>query len=208
VPASVTCAGGGIPSGAAVSTTIHGDIDGDLHPDTVTEYSLAGQPHVHARLASGRQSDTALPIGNASHVTISFENFDYSLGAATKPPVAVLAIGATKAGTAVFSFLTLTPQYCIRAWHTSGGQLFVGRISNEPIYQGLTCDTAMGHRYYSLTTATPAGGGFDVSQQVFRHNFTTVVLDPPLAVQHVTASADVAHLYGDFAGCDHAPLFP
>jgi hypothetical protein len=191
-----------------VSTTIHGDIDGDLLPDTVTEYSLSGQPHVHARLASGRQSDTALPIGNADHVTISFENFDYSLGAATKPPVAVLAVGATKAGTAVFSFLTLTPQYCIRAWHTSAGQLFVGRISHEPIYQGLMCETAMGHRYYSLTTAAPAGSGFDVSQQVFRHNFTTVVLDPPLAAQHVAASADIPHLYGDFAGCDHAPLFP
>ncbi|MEI8240104.1 MAG: hypothetical protein WCI22_11845 [Actinomycetota bacterium] len=191
-----------------MSSTIHGDIDGDLHADTVTEYSLGGVPHIHAHLFTGGQSDVALPLGNASHVTISFEDFDYALGASTKPPVAVLAIGATKAGTAVFSFLTLTTHYCIRAWHTSAGQLFVGRISNEPIYQGLTCDTAMGHRYYSLVTATPTATGVDVAQQVFHHNFTTVLLDASLPIQHEAASASVPHLYGDFSGCDHSPLFP
>jgi hypothetical protein len=204
-----SCGGtSGIPTAAAISTTIHGDIDGDLHADTVTEYSLGGQPHVHAKLASGVQSDEVLPLGNASHVAISFEDFDHSLGAASPPPVAVLAIGATKAGSAVFAFLTLTTHYCIRAWQTNSGQLFTGRISHEPIYQGLLCEGAMGHVVYNLTTATPTASGFDVQQQPFRHNFTTVVLGSPLPVQHVAASADVAHLYGDFSGCTHAPLFP
>ena len=97
-----------------------------------------------------------VPIGNADTVSIQFIDFDHALGAAVPPPVAVLAIGATKAGTAVGAFLTLTPKYCIRVWHnnTTDDTLFTFRVSAEPIYQGLFCDGAMpATSIHSLSTA-------------------------------------------------------
>lgn len=198
----------GIPAGAAVGATIHGDIDGDTLADTVTEYSLAGVPHVHAQLATGGQSDAEVPVGFADHVSISFEDFDHSLGAATPPPVAVLAVGPTKAGTAQFTFLTLTTHYCIQPWHVSGGSMFVGRISAEPIYEGLMCDGAMGHIYYSLTSAEPAGAGtYTVSTRLLHHNFTLVTIDPPQTSTVSGTDAEIQDQYGDFANCGHPPMF-
>jgi hypothetical protein len=201
---------GGIAPGAAIGTVLHGDIDGDLVDDTVTEYSLNGMPHVHALLATGGHSDTEVPIGFAEHVDISFEDFDYALGAPTKPPLAVLAVGPTKAGTAQFAFLTLTTQYCIRPWHLDGAGIFVGRISAEGPYEGLSCEIAAGNRYYALNTAEQAapGGDWTITQTVFNHNFTTVLFDPPLPTFTVPDGPDVQALYGDFNGCDHPPMFP
>ncbi len=209
-PSSGTCAGSaGIPPGADVGASISGDIDGDLVDDTVTEYSIGGVPHVHATLASGGQSDAEVAIGFADHVSISFEDFDYSLGAPTKPPVAVLAIGATKAGTAVYTFLTLTTQYCIQPWHDGSGTMWVGRISAEGPYEGLSCEIAAGSRYYAVNSAEPDGvGGWNVTQTVFRHNFTLIQFNPPLPVVNVPDGPTVQHQYGDFFGCDHPPLFP
>ena len=84
------------------------DIDGDTLADVVTSYSLDGVPHAHATLATGGDSDAEVPIGNADTVSIQFMDFDYALGAEVPPPAAVVAIGPTKAGTAVGAFLTLT----------------------------------------------------------------------------------------------------
>jgi hypothetical protein len=208
-PTTACPTGTTIPSGATDLVAIDGDVDGDTLNDVVTAYSLAGVPHVHATLATGGNSDTEVPIGNADTVSIQFMDFDHALGAAVPPPVAVLAIGATKAGTAVGAFLTLTPKYCIRVWHnnTTDDTLFTFRISAEPIYQGLQCDGAAGSINHSLTTADQnPGGDWAVTIQPFGHNFTTVELHP---VQNVTVpdDPDIRHEYGDLTSCG-ITLFP
>ncbi len=210
VPVSTVCpTGTTIPSGATNLVAINGDIDGDTLNDVVTSYSLSGVPHVHATLATGGTSDVEVPIGNADTVSIQFMDFDHALGAAVPPPVAVLAIGPTKAGTAVGAFLTLTPQYCIRVWHnnTTDDTLFTFRISAEPIYQGLQCDGAAGSINHSLTTAEQnPGGDWAVTLQPFGHNFTTVNLHP---VENITVpdDPDIQHEYGDLTSCG-ITLFP
>ena len=210
VPVSTACpTGTTIPSGATNLVAINGDIDGDTLNDVVTSYSLSGVPHVHATLATGGNSDVEVPIGNADTVSIQFMDFDHALGAAVAPPVAVLAIGPTKAGTAVGAFLTLTPQYCIRVWHnnTTDDTLFTFRISAEPIYQGLQCDGAAGSINHSLTTAEQnPGGDWAVTLQPFGHNFTTVNLHP---VENITVpdDPDIQHEYGDLTSCG-ITLFP
>jgi hypothetical protein len=198
-----------IPSAATNLVAINGDIDGDTLNDVVTSYSLDGVPHVHATLATGGNSDAEVPIGNADTVSIQFMDFDHALGAAIPPPVAVLAIGPTKAGTAVGAFLTLTPKYCIRVWHnnTTDDTLFTFRISAEQIYQGLQCDGAAGSINHSLTTAEQnPGGDWAVTIQPFGHNFTTVELHP---VQNITVpdDPDIQHEYGDLTSCG-ITLFP
>jgi hypothetical protein len=198
-----------IPSTATNLVAINGDIDGDTLNDVVTSYTLDGVPHVQATLATGGESDVEVPIGFADTVSIQFMDFDHALGAAVPPPVAVLAIGATKAGTAVGAFLTLTPQYCIRVWHnnTTDDTLFTFRISAEPIYQGLQCDGAAGSINHSLTTAEQnPGGDWAVTLQPFGHNFTTVELHP---VQNITVpdDPDIQHEYGDLTSCG-ITLFP
>ena len=208
--AGSSCPGAtGIPATADVGDTITGDIDGDLVADTITEYSLDGVPHVHSRLATGGQSDAEVPIGNADHVQISFEDVDYSLGAATKPPVAVLAIGATQAGTAVYTFLTNTPQYCIQPWHDAASTMWVGRLSMQGPYKGLSCEIAAGNRYYAVNEATPNGAGnLTVVQTVFHHNFTRIEFDPPLPSFTVPDTPANQKQYGDFFDCDHPPVIP
>ena len=205
-----TCAGAdGIPPGADISTTIHGDVDGDLANDDITEYSLDGIPHVHSQLATGGQSDAAVPIGNADHVEISFIDFDYSLGAPTPPPVAVLAIGATSAGSVAFTFLTNTIHYCIAPWHIADGSMFVGRISAQGPFEGLFCDHAAGSVYNNLTTAEPDGiGGWNVTMQLMHHNFTLITIDAPQASIGAGSEAEIQAQYGDIVGCGHDPLFP
>jgi hypothetical protein len=209
-PASTACpTGTPLPRAATNLVGISGDIDGDTLNDTVTSYTLDGVPHVHAELATGGNSDTEVPIGNADTVSIQFMDFDHSLGAAVPPPVAVLAIGPAKAGTAVGAFLTLTPKYCIRVWHnnTTDDTLFTFRISAEPIYQGLQCDGAAGSINHSLTTAEQnPGGDWAVTLQPFGHNFTTVELHP---VQNITVpdDPDIQHEYGDLTSCG-ITLFP
>lgn len=206
----IDCAGPTtIPSAATNLDAINGDIDGDTLNDVVTSYSLDGVPHIHATLATGGNSDTEVPIGNADTVAIQFIDFDHALGAAVPPPVAVLAIGATKAGTAVGAFLTLTPKYCIRVWHnnTTDDTLFTFRISAEPIYQGLECDGAAGSINHSLTTAEQnPGGDWTVTLQPFGHNFTTVDLHPAQTIT-VPDGPDIRHEYGDVTSCAPA-LFP
>ena len=210
VPVSTACPSGTtIPSAATNLVATNGDIDGDTLNDVVTSYTLDGIPHVHATLATGGNSDAEVPIGNADTVSIQFLDFDHSLGAAVPPPLAVLAIGPAKAGTAVGAFLTLTPQYCIRVWHnnTTDDTLFTFRISAEPIYQGLQCDGAAGSINHSLTTAQEnPGGDWAVTLQPFGHNFTTVDLHP---VQNITVpdDPDIQHQYGDLTSCG-ITLFP
>ena len=209
-PASAACpTRTPIPRAATNLVGISGDIDGDTLNDTVTSYTLDGVPHVQATLASGGESDTEVPIGFADTVSIQFMDFDHALGAAVPPPVAVLAIGSTKAGTAVGAFLTLTPQYCIRVWHnnTTDDTLFTFRISAEPIYEGLQCDGAAGSINHSLTTAQQnPGGDWAVTLQPFGHNFTTVELHP---VQNITVpdDPDIQHEFGDLTSCG-ITLFP
>jgi hypothetical protein len=198
-----------IPSTATDLVAINGDIDGDTLNDVVTSYSLDGVPHVHATLASGGDSDAEVPIGNADTVSIQFMDFDHSLGAAVPPPVAVLAIGPTKAGTAVAAFLTLTPEYCIRVWHnnTTDDTLFTFRISAEEPYQGLQCDGAAGSINHQLTTAQQnADGTWATTLQPFGHNFTTVELHD-VENQTVPDDPDIQHQFGDLTTCG-ITLFP
>ena len=203
------CAGAdGIPAGADIGATISGDVDGDLADDTITEYSLNGVPHVHSQLASGGQSDAEVQIGNADHVEISFYDFDYSLGAPTKPAVAVLALGATSAGSMAFAILTNTIHYCIAPWHTDGGGMFVGRISAQGPYEGLFCDHAAGSVYNNLTYAEPDGiGGWNVTTTLLHHNFTLLTFDAPQTFNTAGTDAEIQAQYGDIVGCDHPPLF-
>jgi len=207
--AGATCPGAsGIPSGASKLVHIQGDIDGDLNLDTVTSYSLGGIPHVHAQLASGKQSDTALQIGLADTVEISFYDFDHSSGAAVPPPVAVLAVGRTKAGTAQFTFLTLTMKYCIRPWHIDATTMFVGRVSAEGPYSGLRCEGAMGSQYTSLTSAEPAGAGsWNVTTQLLHHDFTLIQMDAPQVSTVTATEAEIQQQYGDIVGCARGTLF-
>jgi hypothetical protein len=209
-PPAGSCPGvAGIPAGADIGATIHGDVDGDLQPDTITEYSLGGVPHVHSTLATGGQSDAVVQIGFADHVSISFEDFDHSAGATNPPPVAVLAIGATKAGTAQFTFLTNNIHYCIEPWHRATGEMFVGRIAQDGPYQGLFCDGAAGSVHYLLTSAVPDGAGhLTLTQTPIHHNFTRIDFDVPLPVQTITDNAAGEHFWGDITNCAHAPLFP
>jgi hypothetical protein len=209
-PPADSCPGdAGIPAGADIGTTIHGDIDGDLHPDTITEYSLGGVPHVHYTLFTGGQSDAVVQIGFGDHVGISFEDFDHSAGAADPPPVAVLAIGATKAGTAQFTFLTNDIHYCIQPWHRATGEMFVGRIAQDGPYEGLRCDGAAGSVHYLLTSAGPDGAGnLTVTETPIRHNFTRIDFEATLPTETVPDNDANHHLYGDITGCAHAPLFP
>ena len=191
----------GIAPGADIGTVLHGDIDGDLADDTVTEYSLDGVPHVHAFLATGGHSDAVVQIGFADHVSIKFTDFDHSLGAPTPPPVAVMAIGAAAAGTAYFSILILTTEYCIRPWHI-GGSMFVGHISQAGPFEGLWCDGAAGHIYYSLTSIEDAGGGnWDVTTQLMHHNFTALSLDAPDTFTVTMSEADMLDLYANLNPC-------
>ena len=83
---------------AAISTTIYGDVDGDLADDTITEYSLDGVPHVHSLLASGGQSDAAVP--DRKRRTTSRSASSISTIRSVPPPNHLspcLAIGATSA---------------------------------------------------------------------------------------------------------------
>jgi hypothetical protein len=208
---ATVCAGQpiAIPSGATDQVAINGDIDGDTVADVVTSYALDGVPRVHATLATGLNSDVEVPIGNAATVAIQFLDFDHSAGAAVPPPLAVLAVGATKAGTAVATFLTLTPEHCIRVWHNNAidDSLFTFRISAEPIYQGLQCDGAAGSIIHSLTTAQQnPSGDWKVTVQPFGHDFTTV---QPHEIQNLTVadSPDIQHQYGDLTSCG-ITLFP
>ena len=206
-PPPTTTAGGacdgasGIPGGADIGTVIHGDIDGDLANDTVTEYSLAGVPHVHAQLATGGQSDAAVQVGFGDHVSIKFTDFDHSLGAPTPPPVAVMAIGGAAAGTAYFTILTLTTQYCIRPWRL-GGSMFVGHLSDQPPYEGLWCDGAAGHIYYSLVTVENAGGNnWTITSRLMHHNFTTLTLDAPQVENQTMSEADMRSTFTSLNPC-------
>jgi hypothetical protein len=195
-----------VPAGATNVVTISGDIDGDTHADQVTSYSLAGVPHVHAALFTGGNSDTAVPIGFADTVEISFEDFDHSLGAAVPPPVAVFAIGAGNAGSAFVTFLTLTTHYCIKQW-TLAGSPYTIRISQQNPYTGLVCEGAAGHVFYTEVNAEqqPAGTWL-VKSSVITHNFTVVTLTPQ-PPQTVPDSPTIAHEYGDIH-CGHPQLFP
>jgi len=197
-----SCEGsGGIPAGAEIGTTISGDIDGDLADDTVTEYSLGGVPHVHAQLATGGHSDAVVQIGFADHVGIKFTDFDHAAGADPRPPVAVMATGAASAGTKYFSILTLNTSYCIRPWRL-GGAMFVGYISQQGPYQGLWCDGAAGHIYYSLTEVADNGDGtWDVTTRLMHHNFTTLTLDSPQTFTVTMTDAEVRDLYANLDPC-------
>jgi hypothetical protein len=120
-----------------------------------------------------------------------------------------VAVGATKAGTAVATFLTLTPEQCIRIWHnnTIDDSLFTFRISAEPIYQGLQCDGAAGSIIHGLTTAQQnPGGDWKVTVQPFGHDFTTV---QPHPIENLTVpdGPEIQHQYGDLTSCG-ITLFP
>ena len=205
---TTTCPGPAtVPGGATNVVTISGDIDGDLQPDQVTSYTASGEAHIHATLASGRQSDIVMQLGFADSVAISFEDFDHALGAPIPPPVAVLAVGAGSAGSAHIAFVTLTTQYCLKQW-TLHGNPFSIRLSQQDPYTGLVCDGAAGHIHYDVVTAMQQGDGtWAIERSTLTHNFTKVTVTP-LDSLVVADSPTIAHEYGDIVNCDHPPLFP
>jgi hypothetical protein len=204
-----TCAGlTAIPADATDVQTISGDIDGDLHPDQVTSYTASDDvPHIHAVLAFGKESDVEIPLGFSDTVSISFEDFDHSAGAAIPPPVAVLALAQGNAGSELAAFLTLTKKYCIQPW-TLGDTMFVVRISQQGPYTGLLCDHTAGQTHYLQVSANQQGdGSWVITSDEIRHNFTKAKLTS-LADQIVPDDPNIAHEYGDIVNCDHAPIFP
>ena len=189
--------------------SISGDIDGDLANDSVTSYTLDGVPRVHASLASGGQSDTEVVLAANTAITINFEDIDHSAGAATPPPVAVMAVGQGSAGRgeiALFTFLTLTTKYCIQQWVLGDvpTQFPVTRVEGHA--GGLMCDGAAGSIHYVLQDAVQqASGEWKVSGAELGHDFTRAELTP-LAAETIPNAPDVPTIYGNITGCSHPPF--
>lgn len=195
-----------VPATATNVTSIDGDIDGDLHADTVTSYTADGLPHIQAHLFSGEVSDVEIPLGFADSVTVGFEDIDHSAGAATPPPLAVMAIGAGSAGSAFAAFLTLTPQSCIRQWRLND-EPFSLRISQQGPYTGLVCDGAAGSIHYGIVAAEQRPDGqWTISTSELHHDVTTAIVTP-LPDQIVPHGPDIAARYGDIVNCTHPLLF-
>ena len=80
--------------------------------------------------------------------------------------------------------------------------MFVGRISQAGPFEGLWCDGAAGHIYYSLTSIEDAGGGnWDVTTQLMHHNFTALSLDTPDTFTVTMSEADMLDLYANLNPC-------
>jgi len=154
-----TCPGpAALPANADTSHQITGNVDGDGVDDVVTAYTGDdGAAHVFLQRGSGGGNDVALPLGYSDTVSISFEDFDHSVGAVTPPPLVVMAIGAGQAGSAPVTFLSAVEgagTVCLTQWQLDG-QPFTFTIDQRGPFSGLLCDHAAGHTYYVLRTATP-----------------------------------------------------
>jgi len=225
--AAPSCPGpGALPAGADTSHQITGNVDGDGVDDVVTAYTgTDGAPHVFLQRGIGGGNDVTLPLGSSGTVTISFEDFDHSVGAVTPPPLVVMAIGAGQAGSAPVTFLSAVTSAdgttCLVRWQRDG-QPFTFTIDQRGPYAGLLCDHAAGHTYYVLRTATR------VQATTTSLGTTTVAGSPTVAftttateIDHAGATVTLTELgggsipddgkvpqkYGDILGCDHPPLF-
>ena len=205
------CPGSGpIPAGATDVQTITGDIDGDVVDDTVTLYSLDGAWHVHATSSvKGWDSDAVVSIDVHDTMSINFEDIDHSAGAATPPPVAVMATGQganDKGILANFTFLTNTPQYCIQQWTYKAEPFQWVALQTPGHMTGMVCDGAAGTIYYTLVDSEQNGdGSWHVITRRLTHNFTTADIQF-LPEQDVADSPAFADQYGNIVGCGHAPV--
>jgi len=167
----------------------------------------------NAAAAQGSEtaSDAAVTLLVDDEAALSFENVDYSLGAETPPPVAVMVTGsgANHLGIlANFTFLTNTPDYCIEQWTYDPPnkpiepfQWVVRR--DEGIATGMVCEGAAGSRYYALFDSTPnLDGSWRVVTRLLTHRFTRaeVTFEPITAVPD---SPEFLGRYADIVGCDH-----
>ena len=228
-----------LPAGADTSHQITGNVDGDGIDDVVTAYTGDdGAPHVFLQPGSGGGSDVTLPLGYSNAVSVSFEDFDHSVGAVTPPPLVVMAIGAGQAGSAPVTFLSAVPSAggvtCLAQWLLDG-QPFTFTIDQRGPFSGLLCDHAAGHTYYVLRTATPidpsttttvattvppttSTGESTSTLPTVMVAFTTTATQidhagatvtlTELGGENIPDDASVQHNYGDILGCDHPPLFP
>ena len=233
-----TCAGPTeLPAGADASHQITGNVDGDGVDDVVTAYTGDdGAPHVFLQRGSGGGNDVMLPLGYSNTVSISFEDFDHSVGSVTPPPLVVMAIGAGQAGSAPVTFLSAVESagaICLTQWQLDG-QPFTFEIDQREPYSGLLCDHAAGHTYYVLRTAAPIDPAttttvattlppstipgestttlprvtfaFTTTATQIDHAGATVTLTP-LGGDNIPDDPSVKSKFGDILGCDHPPLF-
>ncbi len=205
------CPGSGpIPAGATDVQTITGDIDGDVVDDTVTLYSLDGAWHVHATSSvKGWDSDAVVSIDVHDTMSINFEDIDHSAGAATPPPVAVMATGQganDKGILANFTFLTNTPQYCIQQWTYKAEPFQWVALQTPGHMTGMVCDGAAGTIYYTLLDSEQNDdGSWHVITRRLTHNFTTADIQF-LPEQDVADSPAFPDQYGNIVGCGHPPV--
>jgi hypothetical protein len=210
-PASACSGLSSIPTSARIDHQITGNVDGVGVDDTVTAYSASdGIPHVFLQRGGGAGgSDVSLPLGNADSVTISFEDIDHALGAATPPPLVILALGAGQAGSAFATILSAdaSPGHCLQQW-TQAGSPFEFSIDQRGPYRGLLCDGAAGSIHYVLRTATPDNAGHVlVTSQEITHVGPAVTLNN-LGSQTIADGPTVQHEYGDIQNCVTPPILP
>lgn len=212
------CGDSEIPDDATIAQTIEGDIDGDTVADAVSLYYVGDEMFIHATSSvKGWASTTPVTLEHAARMmeTISFEDVDYSLGAATPPPRAVMVTGVgdrIDGAWANFTFLSNTAQYCIRQWtyrrpSDDVVEPFQWVAVREPGHlTGMICEGAAGSRYYTLVDSERNDDGtWTVITRLLTHDFTRAIIEFE-PEQTITGSADIADQYGDIVGCDHPPI--
>lgn len=209
------CGPVGIPAAAADVQTAEADIDGDTVDDMVTLYRIGTEWHVEATSSvKGWASDTIVTLDVDDEAALTFENVDYSLGAETPPPVAVMVTGSGANDLGIianFTFLSNTPDYCIAQWSytprdkpTEPFQWVARRA--EGIATGMRCEGAAGSRHYYLYDSTAnLDGSWRVVTRKLTHDFTTaeIAFDP---IRAFDASPEFLDQYASIVGCDHAPV--
>ena len=100
-------------------------------------------------------------------MAISFEDVDYSAGAQTPPPQAVMVTGTGANSDGIlanFTFLTNTSRYCIGQWTYTPPdrptEPFQWVALQEPGHvTGMICEGAAGSRYYTLVDSEQRATG-------------------------------------------------
>jgi hypothetical protein len=211
VATGTTCgAGVEVPAGAANIQRIEGDVDGDEIADPVTLYLHNGDWHVHVVSSVRDQpSDTIVRVLVQRSMEISFEDLDYSLGAATRPPLVIMALGRGPNGdgiTSNFTFLSFAPDYCVRQWQYHSGVFQWATVEEPGHITGMICETAAGTRYTTLVDAIQNDDGtWNLETQRLTHDFTVALLEQ-LPDETVADSAEFVARHRDLTGCTHPPL--
>ena len=205
-PEAGECGGAAVPDGATGVQSITGDIDGDAVDDTVTLYSTGIEWRVHVTSSARRRtSDTAIETTLdeiADEATVALADID------DPPAIMVTLQGPNDLGiTANFTFLTLTPDYCVAQWIYRNARGFDEPFEwvalQEPGHvTGMICDGEPGARVYRLVDSEQdADGAWRVINRTLTHDFTRAEISFP-PEETVPDSPDFAARYGSIVGCD------